>query len=120
MPLEKPAKLDDLDVAGPINGVRIRLRPLWGVFPMEVRDHSSAWSSPLRSYPAAHLSRDGMKRGATETRLSPIAGATESNTDAAACRRKRDSDLGHKADYLFDRGAYRRHQAALGERNWAD
>jgi hypothetical protein len=38
-------KMDDLDAARPINGGRIGLRALWGVFPVVVRVHSSAWST---------------------------------------------------------------------------
>jgi hypothetical protein len=36
--------MDDSDGAGPINGGRIGLRALWGVFPVAVRVHSSAFA----------------------------------------------------------------------------
>jgi hypothetical protein len=60
--------MDDLHAAGPIYARCIRLRALWGVSPVVVRVHSSAWRTALRSYPTAHLSRDGMRCGATDTR----------------------------------------------------
>lgn len=41
-----PRKMDDLDALGPINTALIRLRALWGDFPVVVRVHSGALEMP--------------------------------------------------------------------------
>jgi hypothetical protein len=85
----KAHKVEDLDAIGPINGGRIRLRALWGVFPVVVRVHSSAFEVlPLRSCPTAHRSRDGMRRGAADARLSSGAIASRMPRAVLLCARE--------------------------------
>jgi hypothetical protein len=84
----KADKLDGLDAAGPINGGRIGLRALWGVFPVVVRVHLSAcgrWAIP-----SSVASRTGAGRNAS--------GAGEQMEEGA---RREHGNLSLKGENMF-------------------